>query len=663
MAVYVRNPYSRNRKWPKILGIIALVAITVLLSCYFAFRNSFLDSAVAKAKEKLQSDYQCNLSIGSYRFSGITSVQMSQVCLISPLKDTLAYFPNLELSIRMLPLLQKKVLFGSVESNGGQINLVKNDSIGCNFCTFLKSKKTTSDTTEKKNIARLLYRMIDRVFDILPSNLLVSNFSTTFRDNHGLTQFYLEKIELDDEDLEGTFWFDEGTGKHFMAISGEVDRGDLTGTINMKPKGQNWVQLPLLESKLGLKFAFSELNLSLEDVDFSGGELEVKGNGTVKNLGIFHPRLSDSMIYIPHAEGDFSTLFGADFAELDSSSTIDFNGIPAKVYARYQMEPNPDYRLKLATYPVQAQTFLSALPAGMFGTIAGSKAQGKMDFYLDLHLDGLKPFHSTFDAGIHQDGFKLLSYGKIPLDYFNQPFEYTPIENGQPMRPRLIGPENVYYVSFEEIPNYLKNAILTCEDPSFFYHKGFEMEAFKNAIAKNYKTKKFKVGGSTISMQLVKNLFLSRKKTLSRKIEEAMIVWLIENQRISSKQRMFEVYVNMIEWGPNVYGLGEAADFYFGKSPSQLSLPECLYLATLIPRPKQYRSFFDTYGELRPYAVKHSQYIANKMAARGLLQGTDTLSFHPQVRLTGRAMGGFQLNDTIPMLFDEEPSDQDEIFE
>lgn len=664
MAVYVRNLYSRKRKWPKIVGFIFLSLFVLVIGGYFAFRQSFLDRAIAKAKEKVIQDFQSQLSIGSYRFSGFNSVEMNQVCLISPLKDTLAFFPKLELSVRMLPLLQRKVLFGSVETDGGRIQLVKKDSIGCNFCTFLKGKKEASEPSQKRNIARLLYRSIDKVFDILPSDLMVSNFQTTFLDNNGLTTFYLERINLDDEDLEGTFWFDEGSGRHFMAIAGEVDRGDLTGTLNLKPKGQNWVQLPLLESKFGLKFAFSELNLSLEEVDFGGGELEVRGNGTAKNLGVFHPRFSDSMVFVPHLDASFATLFGENFAEIDSSTTIDFNGIPGKVYARIQSDENPSLKIKLSTYPVQSQKFFNALPSGMFGTLNGTKANGKMDFYLDFFLDMKKPYNSSFDAGIHQKDFKLVSFGKVPLNFFNHSFEYTPIEKGQPMRSRIIGPENTYFVNYQEIPSFLKNAILTCEDPSFFGHKGFVMDAFKNAIAKNYLSKKFKVGGSTISMQLVKNLFLSRKKTLSRKIEEAMIVWMIENQRISSKQRMFEVYVNIIEWGPNVYGLGEAADFYFGKSPNQLSLSECVYLASLIPRPKHYRSFFDNFGELMPNAIQHSEVIAKKMVSRGLLSETDTLGFDPRVRLSGRAMNGFQLNDTIPELFDE-PLDEieEEIFQ
>ncbi len=87
-------------------------------------------------------------------------------------------------------------------------------------------------------------------------------------------------------------------------------------------------------------------------------------------------------------------------------------------------------------------------------------------------------------------------------------------------------------------------------------------------------------------MQLVKNVFLSRQKNLARKIEEILIVWLIENQQLSSKSRMYEVYLNIIEWGRNVYGIGEASHYYFGKSPAELTVGESIYLAHIVPKPK-----------------------------------------------------------------------------
>jgi membrane peptidoglycan carboxypeptidase len=116
------------------------------------------------------------------------------------------------------------------------------------------------------------------------------------------------------------------------------------------------------------------------------------------------------------------------------------------------------------------------------------------------------------------------------------------------------------------------------------HHRGFLQESFRESIVKNYREHRFARGGSTISMQLVKNVFLSRDKTVSRKAEEALIVYLIENLGLVPKERMLEVYLNVIEWGPNVYGIGEASHFYFNKRPSQLTLQESLFLASVISR-------------------------------------------------------------------------------
>ena len=99
---------------------------------------------------------------------------------------------------------------------------------------------------------------------------------------------------------------------------------------------------------------------------------------------------------------------------------------------------------------------------------------------------------------------------------------------------------------------------MTSEDPSFYTNHGFIEESIRKSIATDIKEKKFKRGGSTISMQLIKNAFLSREKTLSRKIEEILIVWMIENNHIMTKDRMLEVYFNIVEWGSNIYGIGEA---------------------------------------------------------------------------------------------------------
>jgi hypothetical protein len=182
-----------------------------------------------------------------------------------------------------------------------------------------------------------------------------------------------------------------------------------------------------------------------------------------------------------------------------------------------------------------------------------------------------------------------------------------------------VGPSNPDYTPLNEIAPDLRNALLTSEDYTFFTHKGFNEKAFRVSIATNFKEKSFKRGASTVSMQLVKNVFLNRNKTLSRKVEEILIVWLIENQHIVPKERMYEVYLNIIEWGRNIYGIGEASRYYFAKRPSELSLGESIFLAFVVPRPKAALSWFAPGGGLQVRNVRgYFRIIGRIMAKRGL---------------------------------------------
>lgn len=214
---------------------------------------------------------------------------------------------------------------------------------------------------------------------------------------------------------------------------------------------------------------------------------------------------------------------------------------------------------------------------------------------------------------------------------------HTVYEYGKPVRTFMVGPANPFYARLNEISPYLRNAILTAEDAFFYTHEGFHEEAFRQAIAKNLKEGEFARGASTLSMQLVKNVFLSRKKTVARKVEEAIIVWLIENLNLVSKNRMFEVYLNIIEWGPNVYGAKDASRFYFGKQPAELNLAEAIFLTSIIPAPKRYRSSFDTRGNLRSWKGGYFRLIGGNMLRRGLISREVYDNLYPNVQLYGRA--------------------------
>lgn len=139
------------------------------------------------------------------------------------------------------------------------------------------------------------------------------------------------------------------------------------------------------------------------------------------------------------------------------------------------------------------------------------------------------------------------------------------------------------WVPYSNISQNLKRAVLIAEDDAFFNHKGFDWFQLKESFKRNWRDKSLTRGGSTITQQLVKNLYLKPGKNPLRKLREWIITFQIE--RTLSKKRIFEIYLNVVEWGPGVFGAHSAAKYYFGKSASHLSVSESAYLAAIIPNP------------------------------------------------------------------------------
>ncbi len=144
----------------------------------------------------------------------------------------------------------------------------------------------------------------------------------------------------------------------------------------------------------------------------------------------------------------------------------------------------------------------------------------------------------------------------------------------------------VQWVPYERISPHLKRAIIAAEDAKFVDHEGFDWEGIQKALEKNQKRGRIVAGGSTITQQLAKNLFLSPQKSFWRKGEEALITLMIET--LWSKRRIFEVYLNVIEWGNGVFGAEAAARHYYGIAAAQLAPEQAARLAGMVPNPRFY---------------------------------------------------------------------------
>ena len=156
-------------------------------------------------------------------------------------------------------------------------------------------------------------------------------------------------------------------------------------------------------------------------------------------------------------------------------------------------------------------------------------------------------------------------------------------------------------VDYSEISVHMKRALIAGEDAKFMYHHGFDWDGIRAALAKNDEKGRVVAGGSTISQQLVKNLFLSNGRSYIRKGEEAIITWMME--RMWSKQRILEVYMNVIEFGDGIYGVEAASQVYYNKSASQLNANEAAKLAGIVPNPRYYQGHLRDRKMLRRVSV------------------------------------------------------------
>jgi hypothetical protein len=222
--------------------------------------------------------------------------------------------------------------------------------------------------------------------------------------------------------------------------------------------------------------------------------------------------------------------------------------------------------------------------------LSQARLEGTSEIDLRLTYDPCLPDTLDLQVSWKTEGFRIVAWPPPSPLQLQGPFVYRPWRSSRALP---LSPENPNYLSYHQIHPYVLFAILHSEDGSFFYHQGFNKELFLKAMLENWRCKCYRRGAGTITMQLVRNLLLSRQKTLARKIEEICLTALVERFRLLSKQRILELYLNMAEWGPDVYGLAEASQFYFAKSPYDLTLAEAIFLGLLLPTPRNYRYFID----------------------------------------------------------------------
>lgn len=602
---------------------------------FYLFRDALLQKAMIEVSARMERDYDSKFTVKKAKFEGFTEVSMDDVSLKPNKADTLFRIETIKTKVSFWNLLAGNVQLSSLTAKNGFVQLIKRNK-SWNFAAFLPKKKDSLAVVKKVNYADLAYRTLNKAFNLVPTEMNLESLTLRLDDNGKKAKLSLHKLALLDKQMETSVRVQTNTFNQQWRIKGFVDPRNNQADIRVFNIDTGKIKVPYFDERYNLKASFDSIRLNVAGMNMEHGELHFDGFSSVYNFTVNHPKISSKDVVIKNAQFEYHLLFDEHSIKIDSSSTVLLNSMKFHPYAEYNNEKDKIYKLKIAIPKMEAQDFINSLPKGLFTHFEGMEAEGTFDYHLDFMFNKNHPQDLVFESSLHKNNLKIKKYGEANLSKLNGPFVYRAIINDVPQRAIVVGPSNPNYAPLNQISPYLRKCVLTTEDPSFFSHKGFINEAFKQSIVKNIKTGKFSRGGSTITMQLIKNVFLTREKTLSRKLEEILLVYILENNHIVSKERMLEVYFNIIEWGPNVYGIGEASQFYFQKQPHELTINECLFLANIIPSPRKFMYQFNSEGNLKPYAATRDKHIERLMLGRGILTSEDTIYQMP-IMVTGRA--------------------------
>jgi hypothetical protein len=339
--------------------------------------------------------------------------------------------------------------------------------------------------------------------------------------------------------------------------------------------------------------ALSEVPVGPFDLSF-GGRIDAEfGRSREAGMGI---RLTDAHITL----GRVRTNLGLEIEKTSSSSTLQAFAHAAEV---------------------DADVLREAIPPGLIPALEPINAHGRIGFRAALFLD-FKDYDATrLKIEVPRKRFRITQLNpNLDFDRLRHAFKISHVlktaEGLEIRQSRLTGPMTGGWVSLDEMPALLPTAVRSQEDWGFYKHAGVSGFHLRGSLVSNLKSKRFRRGGSTMTMQLARNLFLSRHKTLSRKLQEVILAWLIEERL--DKDEIMAIYLNVVELGPDIYGIGEAAKHYFDKLPAQLTAPEIAWIVRLLPGPRPYYKSFQL-GKLIPARRNRINSLLKKLVDREAL--------------------------------------------
>jgi hypothetical protein len=430
-------------------------------------------------------------------------------------------------------------------------------------------------------------------------------------------------------------------GKLWTAQGG-VDPTAKTGTVDLvAAKFQLDRLAPLLAQSPIVDYQDTSIDTKLT-LSLAQGMITFAGDFALRGLNVGHPMIADKEVHDLDLAGQVAGTFAIATRTLElTKGDFQSRGVPfsvtgkARQYSRAEIaklvEVTPDPKtgelvrrvgparlaqldVRFVIPPIDCQRMLTSIPPEMVPYMQGYKMRGVFDTDISVGIDWANLDATTLDGHV---GIKHCRVVDEPADSpkrLEKEFEhYVEVEEGQWVS-FVVGESNPDFVPIADISPHLINSIMTTEDSGFYKHHGFIVSEFRTALISNLKAGKFRHGASSITMQFVKNVLLYRDKTLLRKFQELFLTWHVENTL--TKDRILEIYFNVIEYGPGLYGIGPASWHFFSKPAKELSPREAAFFSSILPSPKErYKQYCQ--NTLTKWSVAKIDRILGLMKNRG----------------------------------------------
>lgn len=446
-------------------------------------------------------------------------------------------------------------------------------------------------------------------------------------------------------DVSGSFG-ESGKGRRagaskLWSVRGELARDMGRGRVELAMDAFALGKIPEVLARLPVVASEQATVAGRLAIDFAEGKADLDGELAVAGLHVSHPMLAAGIVRDVGFTADLRASLDPQARQLTiERAVLSRNGVSLTLEGELvhtEAVETRRYRLRAYTPKVACQDVLEAIPVELAPSLEGFRMGGtfELDVQADIAFSDLDAATLGGKVDLNRCRIKKVP-ARVSASRLDGGFSHRVVMLDGSERIVRLYPGTPSYTPLDQISPNMVAAVLTTEDGGFWRHSGFLPSQFSEAMRRNLKAGRIRLGASTITMQMVKNVLLSHERTFSRKLQELFLTWYVE--RTLTKQRIMEIYLNVIEFGPGIYGVTHAASHYFAKTPQQLNSLEAAYLALMLPSPVRRHVHYCKGAPSRGFDVKLRR-IHQLMHARGHIDDLEyflwkdgTIFFDPRDR-------------------------------